>query len=259
MTTPTPPPPPPPDGYGAMPPAPNLGPQGGWPPNESSFTPGGPPPEKPHNPWPIVIGLGAIAGVLVIGVIITAAIVILRGDEDPTTRPGPVTVTATPTTSPDPSSAAPDPGGLAAELFEGDWRFRLGDVSMNATYVASQDYPDCGPIASAALEGKGCRYAAMGIHDAEGGKLRMLRVVYVFDSEATATAAAESVKETDIDLPTGSLVQDDVIGKWVAKDSSKAVVVGFVTAQKGVPETTVDDFLHYGTADIAGALIFMDL
>lgn len=126
---------------------------------------------------------------------------------------------------------------------------------MNATYVAAQDYPDCGPIASAALEKEGCRYAAMGIHDAEGGKLRMLRVIYVFDSEAEATAAAESVKETDIDLPTGSLVADDVIGKWVAK----AVVVGFVTAQKGVPEETVDDYLHYGTADIAGALIFMDL
>jgi hypothetical protein len=258
MTTPT--PPPPPDGYGAMPPAPNLGTQGGWPPNESSLAPGGPPPpEKPHNPWPIVIGLSAIAVVLVIGVIVTAAIVILRGEEDPTAGPGPVTVTATPTTSPDPSSAAPAPGGLAADLFEGDWRFKLGDVSMNATYVASQDYPDCGPIASAALDGKGCRYAAMGIHDAEGGKLRMLRVIYVFGSEAEATTAAESVKETDIDLPTGSLVQDDVIGKWVAKDSSKAVVVGFVTAQEGVSETTVDDYLHYGTADIAGALIFMDL
>ncbi|MFE7223671.1 hypothetical protein ACFU7D_02695 [Nocardioides sp. NPDC057577] len=150
-------------------------------------------------------------------------------------------------------------GWLDAELFEGDWRFKLGDVSMNATYVAAQDYPDCGPIASAALEKKGCRYAAMGIHAAEGGKLRMLRVIYVFDSEAEATAAAESVEETDIDLPTGSLVADDVIGKWVAKDSAKAVVVGFVTAQKGVPEDTVDDYLHYGTADIAGALIFMDL
>lgn len=258
MTTPT--PPPPPDGYGAMPPAPNLGTQGGWPANERSFAPGGPPPpEKPHNPWPIVIGLGAIAGVLVIGVIITAAIVILRGEEDPTAGPGPVTVTATPSTSPDPSSGAPAPGGLAADLFEGDWRFKLGDVSMNATYVASQDYPECGPIASAALDKRGCRYAAMGIHDAEGGKLRMLRVIYVFDSEEKATAAAESVKETDFDLPTGSLIQDDVIGKWVAKDSSKAVVVGFVTAQKGVSETTVDDYLHYGTADIAGALIFMDL
>ncbi|MBG6099569.1 hypothetical protein [Nocardioides luteus] len=256
MTTPT--PPPPPDGYGAMPPAPNL--QGGWPPNENSFGTGAPPPpEKPHNPWPIVIGLGAIAGVLIIGVIITAGIVILRGEEDPTGGPGPVTVTATPTTSPDPSFAAPAPGGLAADLFEGDWRFKLGDVSMNATYVASQDYPDCGPIASAALDRKGCRYAAMGIHDAEGGKLRMLRVIYVFDSEAKATTAAESVEETDFDLPTGSLIEDDVIGKWVAKDSSKAVVVGFVTAQKGVSETTVDDYLHYGTADIAGALIFMDL
>lgn len=255
MSTPT--PPPPPDGYGAMPPAPNLQPgtPAGWPANESSFGAGGPPPpEKPHNPWPIVIGLGAIAVVLIIGVIITAAIVLLRGEEDPTAKPGPLTVTATPSTS-----AAPAPGGLAADLFEGDWRFKLGDVSMNATYVASQDYPDCGPIASAALEKKGCGYAAMGIHDAEGGKLRMLRVIYVFDSEAEATAAAESVKETDFDLPTGSLIEDDVIGKWVAKDSSKAVVVGFVTAQKGVPETTVDDYLHYGTADIAGALIFMDL
>ena len=255
MTTPT--PPPPPDGYGAMPPAPNLQPgtPAGWPPNENSFGAGGPPPpEKPHNPWPIVIGLGAIAGILIIGVIITAAIVVLRGEEDPTAKPGPLTVTATPSTS-----AAPAPGGLAADLFEGDWKFKLGDVSMNATYVAAQDYPDCGPIASAALEKKGCGYAAMGIHDAEGGKLRMLRVIYVFDSEAEATAAAESVKETDFDLPTGSLIADDVIGKWVAKDSSKAVVVGFVTAQKGVPEATVDDYLHYGTADIAGALIFMDL
>lgn len=255
MTTPT--PPPPPDGYGAMPPAPNLQPgtPAGWPANENSFGSGGPPPpEKPRNPWPIVIGLGAIAGVLIIGVIITAAIVLLRGEEDPTAKPGPLTVTATPSTS-----AAPAPGGLAADLFEGDWKFKLGDVSMNATYVASQDYPDCGPIASASLEKKGCGYAAMGIHDAEGGKLRMLRVIYVFDSEAEATAAAESVKETDFDLPTGSLIEDDVIGKWVAKDSSKAVVVGFVTAQKGVPETTVDDYLHYGTADIAGALIFMDL
>ncbi|MEU4454700.1 hypothetical protein AB0F44_25445 [Nocardioides sp. NPDC023903] len=255
MTTPT--PPPPPDGYGAMPPAPNLQPgtPAGWPPNENSFGAGGPPPpEKPHNPWPIVIGLGAIAGILIIGVIITAAIVVLRGEEDPTAKPGPLTVTATPSTS-----AAPVPGGLAADLFEGDWKFKLGDVSMNATYVAAQDYPDCGPIASAALEKKGCGYAAMGIHDAEGGKLRMLRVIYVFDSEAEATAAAESVKETDFDLPTGSLIADDVIGKWVAKDSSKAVVVGFVTAQKGVPEATVDDYLHYGTADIAGALIFMDL
>jgi hypothetical protein len=256
MTTPT--PPPPPDGYGAMPPAPDLQPgtQPVWPPNENSFAAGGPPPpEKPHNPWPIVIGLGAIAGVLVIGVIITSALVLLRGEEDPTGKPGPLTVTATPSTS----ATAPAPGGLAADLFEGDWRFKLGDVSMNATYVAAQDYPDCGPIASAALEKKGCGYAAMGIHDAEGGKLRMLRVIYVFDSEAEATAAAESVKETDFDLPTGSLIADDVIGKWVAKDSSKAVVVGFVTAQKGVPEATVDDYLHYGTADIAGALIFMDL
>ncbi|MFJ9387593.1 hypothetical protein ACIRON_02150 [Nocardioides sp. NPDC101246] len=253
MTTPT--PPPPPEGYGAMPPAPNLETQPAWPANENSFGAGGPPPEKPHNPWPIVIGLGAIAGVLVIGVIITSAIVLLSGEEDPTGKPGPVTVTATPSTS----ATAPAPGGLAADLFEGDWRFKLGDVSMNATYVAAQDYPDCGPIASAALEKKGCRYAAMGIHDAEGGKLRMLRVIYVFDSEAEATAAAESVEETDIDLPTGSLVADDVIGKWVAKDSAKAVVVGFVTAQKGVSEETVDDYLHYGTADIAGALIFMDL
>jgi hypothetical protein len=247
MTTPT----PPPDGYGAMPPAPSF--QPGPPPG------GPPPPEKPHNPWPIVIGLGAIAVVLILGVIITAGIVLLRGAEDPTAGPRTGPGTTPPTTSPDPSSAAPAPGGLAADLFEGDWRFKLGDVSMNATYVASRDYPDCGPIASAALERKGCGYAAMGIHDAEGGKLRMLRVIYVFGSDAEATAAAESVKETDFDLPTGSLIEDDVIGKWVAKDSSKAIVVGFVTAQQGVSETTVDDFLHYGTADIAGALIFMDL
>lgn len=257
MTTPT----PPPDGYGAMPPAPTFepGPQPGQPPNERSSGPEGPSPEKAHNPWPIVIGLGAIAGVLIIGVIVTSAIVLLRGEEDPTAGPGPLTVTATPSTSPTPSSAGPAAGGLAADLFEGDWKFKLGGVSMNATYVAAQDYPDCGPIASAALERKGCRYAAMGIHDAEDGKLRMLRVVYVFGSEAAATAAAESIKETDLDLPTGSLIEDDVIGKWVAKDSSKAVVVGFVTAQKGVSEETVDDYLHYGTADIAGALIFMDL
>ncbi|MEI7055257.1 hypothetical protein WBG06_05515 [Nocardioides sp. CCNWLW239] len=261
MTTPT---PPPPDGYGAMPPPPNL--QSTRPTNEYSSTPPGPPPPKPHNPWPIVIGLGAIAGVLIIGVIITAAIVVLRGDQNPTAGPGPLTVTATPSTSPTstPSTAGPAAGGLAADLFEGDWKFKLGDVSMNATYVAAQDYPDCGPIASAALERKGCRYAAMGIHtpktpEGESGKLRMLRIVYVFGSEAEATAAAESVKETDFDLPTGSLIEDDVIGKWVAKDSSKAVVVGFVTAQKGVSEETVDDYLHYGTADIAGALIFMDL
>lgn len=265
MTTPT----PPPDGsgqpagYGAMPPPPSLQPGGA--PDESSFAPGGPPPPRsheprPHNPWPIVIGLGAIAGVLVIGVIITTAIVLLRGEEDPTARPGPLTVSATPST---PSSSAPAPapaaGGLAADLFEGDWRFKLGDVSMNATYAAAKDYPECGPVASAALDKKGCRYAAMGIHDAEGGKLRMLRIIYVFDSEAAATAAAKSAEETDFDLPAGSLVEDDVIGKWVTKDASKAVVVGFVTAQKGVTETTVDDFLHYGTADIAAALGFMDL
>ncbi|MGH3351331.1 MAG: hypothetical protein ACRDPS_11755 [Nocardioides sp.] len=195
---------------------------------------------------------------LVIGVIITTAIVLLRGEEDPTARPGPLTVSATPST---PSSSAPAPaaGGLAADLFEGDWRFKLGDVSMNATYAAAKDYPECGPVASAALDKKGCRYAAMGIHDAEGGKLRMLRIIYVFDSEAAATAAAKSAEETDFDLPTGGLVEDDVIGKWVTKDASKAVVVGFVTAQKGVTETTVDDFLHYGTADTAAALGFMDL
>lgn len=260
MTTPT--PPPPPDGYGAMPPAPNLqpgNPRPGRPANGSAFAPGGPPPPAPppHNPWPIVIGLGVIAGVLLVGVVITAGIVLLRGEEDPTggPAPDPITVTATPSTAA-PTSA---PDGLAADLFEGDWRFKLGDVSMTATYVASQDYAECGPIASAALDRKGCRYAAMGIHDAEGGKLRMLRIVYVFDSEAEATAAAESVEETDFDLPTGSLIEDDVIGKWVAKDSAKAVVVGFVTAQKGVPEKTVDDYLHYGTADIGGALLFMDL
>lgn len=263
MTTPT--PPPPPDGYGAMPPAPNLQPatqQPVRPPNENSFGAAGPlPPPGPrsHNPWPIIIGIGAIAGVLIIGVIITAGIVLLSGDDDPTAGPGPLTVTATPSTSPDPSATDPAAGGLAAELFKGDWKFKLGGVSMNAKYGASQDYPDCGPIASAALDRKGCRYAAMGIHDAEGGKVRMLRIVYVFDSEAEATAAAKSVKETDFDLPTGSLIEDDVIGKWVTKDSSKAVVVGFVTAQKGVSEKRVDDYLHYGTADIAGALIFMDL
>ena len=196
---------------------------------------------------------------LVLAAIVTAGVVVLRGEEDPTAGPGqdPVTESAPPSSS----AAAPDPapGGLAADLFAGDWRFKLGDVSMNATYVASKDYAECGPIASAALERKGCRYAAMGIHDAEGGKLRMLRIIYVFDTETAATAAADAAKETDFDLPTGSLIEDDVIGKWVAKDASKAVVVGFVTAQKGVPEKTADDFLHYGTADIAGALGFMDL
>lgn len=263
MTTPTPPPPPSqPDGYGAMPPAPNLQPwtEPGRAPDESSFGAGEP---SSHNPWPIVIGLAAIAVVLIIGVIVTSAIVILRGAEDPTAKPGPVTVTATPTPSasgsPAPSTSAPAGDSLAGELFEGDWDFKLGDVAMSATYSASKDYPECGPIASAALEKKGCEYAAMGIHDAEDGKLRMLRIVYVFGSDAEATAASASVKETDLDLPTGSLVPDDVIGKWVAKESSKALVVGFVTAQKGITEDRVDDFLHYGTADIAGALMFMDL
>ncbi|TQL66499.1 hypothetical protein FB381_0361 [Nocardioides albertanoniae] len=252
MTTPPQhPPPPPPEGYGALPPAPD--PQGGGSANESSYA-------RPGGPWALVIGLGALAVVLVLAAIVTAGIVLLRGSDDPSAGPAPATASSPPTSpSPSAGSSTPDPGGLADDLFAGEWNFKLGDVQMDATYVAAKDYPDCGPIASAALEKKGCRYAAMGIHDAEGGKLRLLRIIYVFDSDAAASAAATSAKETDFDLPTGSLIADDVIGKWVAKDSSKAVVVGFVTAQKGVTEKTADEFLHYGTADIAAALGFMDL
>lgn len=232
----------------------------------------------------IVLALALVAGIGVAGWLL------LRDDSgDSTTAadpsasatPSPSVSAASPSATP-PSASAPappavsspapprrtrsskphvdsNPNKLTASDFPGDWDFSLGGTQLSAKYKFSHDYTTCDDIGSQKLVDAGCRYAVQWAYTALGGKLVMTQVMYVMGSEKEATSAAKEVTQDDFNLPQGSELANFDTGKWIAKASTKVVVVSLVTAAKSVRKQDVEDYLHYSSADFSSALLFMSM
>ncbi|WP_182378155.1 hypothetical protein [Nocardioides sp. WS12] len=280
----------------SYPPQPPFGPPSGPPSGPPGYPPSGPPGYPPQGPpgfgpygggfggppkksrTGLIIGLVALAMLLVVGVVVTAVLV-LGGDDDDTsagkddsTASSTATTDGTPTPT-DPSStttpATPysptedetdEPAAridVEASEFADDWDFKFGDVEHNAKYLESWKYDTCGPVEEGSrLTQQRCEYAVQWTYSALNGKARVTYVALVFDTEAHAKAADAALSDEDFDLRPEAQFPDFVQGKWNSGVVSNVVGVTVGTTNTKVDEKKLQGLVNYMTTDYKLALSF---
>ncbi|MFC7506128.1 hypothetical protein ACFQRR_29025, partial [Nocardioides sp. GCM10030258] len=255
---------------------PGFPPQGppGFAPYGGGF--GGPPKKSRTG---LVLGLVALAMLLVVGVIVAAVLVIRGGDDDDkeagtdrTTASSTSTTDATPTPT-DPSSAttpatpySPTEDGsdppaaridVEAAEFADNWNFKFGDVEHDAKYLESWKYDTCGPVEEgSALTQQRCEYAVQWTYAALNGKARVTYIALVFDTEAHAKAADAALTDKDFDLRAEAQFPNFVQGKWNSGVVSNVVGVTVGTTNTKVDDKNLQSLVNYMTTDYKLALQF---
>ncbi|MCR1783431.1 hypothetical protein KVF89_12885 [Nocardioides carbamazepini] len=291
MSLPPPPPAgPPPSGPPQGPPqGPPSGPPSGWGP--PAYPPYGPPSGRPprRRNVGLVVGLVALAVVLLAAIGVGAFLVAGGGDDgdrtaddrttgdasseatsettEPTSEPTSPNTSATPTEVPTSVPSAPYTpsddtdddihNDVKAADFPGDWDFKLGDVEHHATLVRSVDQPSCAPVEEGnVLTRQRCQYAVQWVFDALGGKVRLTHLFLVFDTERHAKAAQGTMKDKDFDLPADSTLPSFAAGKWNSGVYGNIVAVTIGTAKAGVAEKRLTSLVNYMNTDFKSALLF---
>ncbi len=242
---------------------------------------GGGPPRK-GGPSPVlVVALVTVAIVLVTG-LVTGGVLLARGGDDeqaggdPTSEPTASAPTSTEPSSIEPSSeppveptpsaptetdppAVPASGAFRYQEFGGDWKFRLGGVSLFATFRTGWNYRSCAPVEATAgsLTELGCRRAASWTYRALESNLALTHVVMTMRTPKAAQRAADggiTAEDWKVD-PLGFLegVED---GTWEADAQGTYVVLTLESHQKPVRKAKADEFRSYANSDITAALIF---
>ncbi|HWJ11637.1 MAG TPA: hypothetical protein VNS46_19815 [Nocardioides sp.] len=225
---------------------------------------------------------------LLVGGIVTTAVLLATGDDDGDDRAGRDRSTATTeaTGSPDPTDASSatveaspvEPvspttpstpysptddtgddihGDVKTSDFPGDWNFKLGDVQHNATLRDSWDYDGCGPVEEGSvLTQQRCEYAAQWTYSALGGKARVTHVFLVFDSERHAKAAEAKLDDKDFDLRPESVIDDFVQGKWNKSVYGNIVGITVGTTNATVSEKKLQSLVNYMNTDYRLALLW---
>jgi hypothetical protein len=216
-----------------------------------------------------------VAAVLVVVALVVGAGVIVYATRDkndkqadgPGTSLVPVTSAApsssSPSTSKSPSSSSrptqPSGGRLSYTEYGGeDWNFKLGDVSLHATWVEGMDHPDCRSIEKQQdkLTGLGCQYAAELVYKAEDGTVMLTQFILAMSDAGTAEAAIGKYTDADLRLRTGTFIEDFAVGKWKDDTEKEFIVLTMATSTGAVDEDTVSKYLEYRQADMLGALAF---
>jgi hypothetical protein len=265
----------------SFPPPPPTGP----PPSHPPYPPFGPPPQKGNGARVALVVGGVLLAIVLLGVVAVGAFLVAGGGDDgraadhPTrsrTTSAPSSeatseatsettseTTATPGTGPTtpytPSDDTDDDihNDVKVADFPGNWDFKLGDVEHHATLVSSTDHASCAPVEKGSvLTDQRCTYAAQWVFNALGGKVRMTHLFLVFDTERHAKAAQGAMKDTDFELPDGSIYPSFVQGQWNSSVYGNIVAVTIGTSKVKVNEKKLNSLVNYMNTDFKTALLF---
>lgn len=263
----------------SFPPPPPTGPPPPYPPF-------GPPPRKGNGVRVALVIGGVLLAIVLLGVVAVGAFLIAGGGDDDRAADEPTRSRATSTPTSEPTSGAtseattegspatPDSGpstpytpsddtdddihnDVKVADFPGNWDFKLGDVEHHATLVSSTDHSSCAPVEKGSvLTDQRCTYAAQWVFTALGGKVRLTHLFLVFDTERHAKAAQGAMKDTDLELPDGSLYPSFVQGQWNSGVYGNIVAVTVGTSKVKVPEKKLTSLVNYMNTDFKTALLF---
>jgi hypothetical protein len=182
-----------------------------------------------------------------------------RATSEATSEGTPATPGSGPSTPYTPSDDTDDDIHNDVEVadFPGNWDFKLGDVEHHATLVSSTDHPSCAPVEKGSvLTDQRCEYAAQWVFTALGTRVRLTQVFLVFDTERHAKAAQSALKDSDLELPDGSLYPSFVQGQWNSSVYGNVVAVTVGTSRTKVPEKKLTSLVNYMNTDFKTALLF---
>ena len=271
----------------SFPPPPPTGPPTGPPPGYPPYPPFGPPPRKGNGARIALIIVGVLVAVVLLGVVGIGAFLIAGGGDDDdrasetptrtretseptseatsgatseaTTEGSPTSPGSGPSTPYTPSDDTDDDihNDVKVADFPGNWDFKLGDVEHHATLVSSTDHASCAPVEKGSvLTDQRCTYAAQWVFNALGGKVRMTHLFLVFDTERHAKAAQGAMKDTDFELPDGSIYPSFVQGQWNSSVYGNIVAVTIGTSKVKVNEKKLNSLVNYMNTDFKTALLF---
>ena len=86
--------------------------------------------------------------------------------------------------------------------------------------------------------------------------MRLTHLFLVFDTERHAKAAQGAMKDTDLELPDGSLYPSFVQGQWNSGVYGNIVAVTVGTSRVKVPEKKLTSLVNYMNTDFKTALLF---
>jgi hypothetical protein len=156
--------------------------------------------------------------------------------------------------------ATPSDGRLSQSAY-GDWRFRLGNVALNADKTGGRDFATCGPMEQKqSMTRQGCRYGIELDYTADHDRIHFLHMIMVFDSTRHATRAARTLTQNDLTLDQKALYPDDTmkVARWTRDSANEYLVVTACATTSSADVKRVDTYLHYANADETSALLWRD-
>lgn len=232
-------------------------------------------PGVPGQPWapapqpPKQRSAGALLLIILLVVVVlgggTALVIGLSGKGSDNANPTPsasTAPTASPTPSTSPTKAPPAPGAklTAAELFDKDWNFRLGEVHFEATKRRSWDHASCNDSAATdksknAFRDNDCEYAVEGAFDTADG-VRLACQIMVFADEGAADKAAEDLDINDIMFENDSYLSDFKVGLGQVGAIGKYVIASVGTSADDGARDDVKSVVGYFHTDYKTGLLF---
>lgn len=147
----------------------------------------------------------------------------------------------------------------AAELYDGDWDFRLGETTASAKHLGEWDHPDCRRAALFSADNDrllelGCTYRIEGAYKSTDGHAVISEQVLVFaDTEGAQNAAAELRWSAYAFQPDG-LTGDAVLNGGSVDVVKTYVIITMVTIDTADSAITdaAEKLLHWFHTDHVG-------
>lgn len=231
-----------PAGSGHPPPSPVPPPWSMPPPPGAGWSP------RPSNRWVLPVVVGACALVVLVGCL--GVFLVFSPSRHATHSAGP---------SPQPSATAG--GGRLSQSEYGNWRFRLGNVALNADKTGGQDFSSCGPMEQhQSLTSQGCQYGIEVDYSADHDQIRIVNMIMAFDSKAHATQAGKSLVQKDFVIDQKALYAQDAtkLARWTRDTANEYLVITVCATASSADVKQVDTYLHYSNADETSALLWRD-
>ena len=211
---------------------------------------GGPPPPPKKSKLPLIV-LSAVAGVLVISVVATLAIVGLKGKDDD----GPGTDTASGSSSDSPTEPSPtetEPEEITDLTYvdmQNDWS---GSGGTQLDYKGGMDYNKCTTfIADNSLTDQGCESAVELSYEGEDGELKAAVFYIVMAEEKQASDTKSTVGDEQMRPLTRGFIEGADYAQWKSDSYLNVIVLSYVTATDKIEKDTANSYL----SEITGGMV----
>ncbi|KAB8197480.1 hypothetical protein FH608_002695 [Nonomuraea phyllanthi] len=161
-----------------------------------------------------------------------------------------------------PTSKRVDPGSPIEDDEFGDWRFKLGEVKLEADKVGGWTYSSCKPVdARGVLAQNDCERAVQLAYTARGGHIKAVQIIMSFPSEQVAKKTAtrlNSLSSDGLRWRTDKTHADFAYGKIRTSTAKRYVIVTVLTADKSA-KSVATHYHAYLQSDHASYFLFRDL